>query len=138
VPLLRYFLFVGGCLVALLFIADATMPLPEVAAKAATSDIDRSIIRITSQRKTTAAIVFDTTQPTMAAVPVAPIPVATTETRPEPVRQAFAQMQPDVTKAPKPVEAKLVPSKTKKAKIAKRQNMIAFRQDPSRELFPTW
>ncbi|MDX3968348.1 MAG: hypothetical protein QHD01_17350 [Bradyrhizobium sp.] len=59
-PIIRYFVFVGGFLLALLFAADRYLPAPvEVAAVA---DPDRTIIRIKSARSIPEKIVFDTSQ----------------------------------------------------------------------------
>jgi hypothetical protein len=65
-PLLRYFLFVGGALLALLFAADACLPKsPAIERVTATADL--SMIRIRSDRKWPERIVFDTTRPTTVA-----------------------------------------------------------------------
>jgi hypothetical protein len=63
-PLGRYFACVGGLLVALLFLVD--WYLPQSAARDADAEVDRSIIRIHSAPRWPAAVVFDTTQPTIA------------------------------------------------------------------------
>ena len=58
-PLLRYFLFVGGTLIALLFVANAAfpaMPFPQ----GLTSVSDHPPVRIHSDRKLPERIVFDT------------------------------------------------------------------------------
>jgi hypothetical protein len=81
-PLGRYFAYVGGLLLALLFLIDWNVP-QTTAARPANSDIDRSVIRIHSAHRWPAAVVFDTTQPTITppqqtvqakAVPAAPPP----------------------------------------------------------------
>ena len=59
-PILRYFVFVGGFLLALLFAADRYLPAPVEAA--ALADPDRTIIRIKSARSIPEKIVFDTSQ----------------------------------------------------------------------------
>ncbi|KYG98506.1 hypothetical protein [Bradyrhizobium sp. DOA1] len=59
-PIIRYFVFVGGLLLALLFAADRYMPAPVEAV--AVADPDRTIIRITSARSLPEKIVFDTRQ----------------------------------------------------------------------------
>jgi hypothetical protein len=56
-PIIRYFVFVGGFLLALLFVADRYMPAPVEAA--AVADPDRTIIRIKSARSLPEKIVFD-------------------------------------------------------------------------------
>src|SRR5712671_4946815 len=65
-PVLRYFIFVGGFLLALLFVADAYAPPQPVAAKAGTVvATENPTLRIRSDHKWPQAIVFDTTQPTI-------------------------------------------------------------------------
>jgi hypothetical protein len=66
-PLRRYFLFIGGVLLALLFLID--WYLPQAALEAAQADVDRTTIRIHSAHKWPSAVVFDTTQPAIAASP---------------------------------------------------------------------
>jgi hypothetical protein len=62
-PLRKYFLGVGGVLLALLFAADALLPKPPVTGIA--SEVEMPRIRIHSERKGPEAIVFDTAQPTI-------------------------------------------------------------------------
>lgn len=101
-PLMRYFIFVGGALLAFLFIANACLPaLPETAPRS-TAAADLSIIRIHSNTKWPERVVFDTSRPTIAPVP-APVmaeaaPVAEPAKAATPplktgVREAFAQVQ---------------------------------------------
>ncbi|MFK4507025.1 hypothetical protein LPJ38_27070 [Bradyrhizobium daqingense] len=59
-PIIRYFVFVGGFLLALLFVADRYMPAPVEAV--AVAGPDRTIIRIKSARSLPEKIVFDTSQ----------------------------------------------------------------------------
>ena len=70
-PLVRYFYFVGGVLLALLFILDARIPKLEVSAKAT---VYPPVIRIYSDRKWPERIVYDTSLPT-----IVPTSIATTE-----------------------------------------------------------
>ena len=60
-PLVRYFLWVGSVLLALLFIADAC--LPNLPAAKTTTDWPSPTIRIHSQRKWPERIVFNTSAP---------------------------------------------------------------------------
>ena len=72
-PVVRYFLFVGGALMALLFIADACLPkLPAAEPSAVAGDAasDLSVIRIHSDRKWPERVEFDTSQPTIIPAPV--------------------------------------------------------------------
>lgn len=101
-PIGRYFLYIGGVLLALLFIADWW--LPSLGSGSAPSDVDRTTIRIHSAQKWPNAIVIDTTLPTivpppvaMAAAPAPPPPAA------RPVREAFALAE--ATPEIKPAEA---------------------------------
>jgi len=105
-PLARYFFVVGGVLLALLFVIDATLPkLTESVRLEATTD--KSIIRIHSDRKWPERVVFDTSLPTIVpasaskaeAVASAPPTEASPKAR---VREAFAQFAPSEPKKPEP------------------------------------
>jgi hypothetical protein len=119
-PVLRYFVFVGGALLALLFVADAYAPAQPVAAKADTVvATENPTLRIRSDHKWPQAIVFDTTQPTIVPPPVlkaqanvaAPANIAEISPRAR-VRETFAQFVPVEPKS----ELKLQPRKRKIAK----------------------
>ncbi|WP_439370679.1 hypothetical protein [Bradyrhizobium sp. DASA03120] len=75
-PIIRYFLFVGSLLVALLFLADFLFPAPPE--RSAGIDVDRSIIRIHSARVLPERIVFDT-----SAAPVHPREASSREAKNE-------------------------------------------------------
>src|SRR4030088_3261695 len=80
-PVLRYFLFVGGALLALLFAVDAFAPkVPVVVAAEASATIENPTLRIRSDRKWPDRIVFDTSLPTI----VPPAQTAATEVSPPP------------------------------------------------------
>ena len=86
-PIGRYFVFVGSVLLALLFLAERNFP--GQIAPSARADVDRSVIRIHSRHKWPAAVVYDTSLPTI--VP----PVVTAGAAPEKSpREAFAQLPP--------------------------------------------
>ena len=112
-PLARYFVFVGGALLALLFAFDLFSP-KAVADNTVQSAgaIDKSTLRIRSDQKWPERIVFDTTQPTAvpkvaqtqtapvseAALPgPEPMPEITAQAR---VRETFAQFVPVEPKKP--------------------------------------
>lgn len=108
-PLTRYFVFVGGVLLALLFVSDAYLPkLPD----AVRADADLPAIRIHTDRKWPARVVFDTSLPKIAPVQVAkleasvpaPVTVADVSTKVR-VREAFAQLQLPDSKQPQPADA---------------------------------
>ena len=101
-PLMRYFVFVGGALLALLLIVNACLPaLPMVEGSAAT--VDRSVIRIHSTQKWPERVVFDTAQPSITPAPAAPSVAEaaslqkTADVQPlkGEVREAFAEMRPN-------------------------------------------
>jgi hypothetical protein len=108
-PILRYFLFVGGSLLALLLVANAALPGAPVP-EGLTSGTDLPPIRIRSERKLPERVVFDTSVATpapvqmlapakprvAAAAPViqqVPLPPAVAEMSAKArVREAFAQL----------------------------------------------
>jgi len=90
-PLLRYFLFVGGTLLALLFVADAalpTMPLPD----SLHSGSDLPAVRIQSERKLPERVVFDTSVARSSQTPAAPVVIA--QAQPAQALAAQAESQP--------------------------------------------
>lgn len=98
--LARYFIFVSGALLALLFVVDACLPkLPSAEGTPAAADL--SVIRIHSDRKWPERIVIDTSLPmitpataVMKEVNAAPpARVADLPTKAH-VQEAFAQVQP--------------------------------------------
>ncbi|MGY8710801.1 hypothetical protein RAD16_34125 [Bradyrhizobium sp. 18BD] len=132
-PIIRYFVFVGALLLALLFAADRYLPTP--VERAGPSDPDRTIIRITSARSLPEKIVFDT-RPRADAPMIAqadPIP----EER-QHVREAMAAMPTtpavEVKKeAPVRASAGSRPQPKRSAKLQKRtrDRRLAFeRHDP--------
>jgi hypothetical protein len=60
-PLVRYFLFAGGALLGLLFLADWYFPITSSAASS--RDIDRTIIRIHASHRWPDAVHIDTNMP---------------------------------------------------------------------------
>jgi len=140
-PLLRYFLFVGGALLALLLVANVLLP-EEPATDSLASSADPPIIRIHSDRKWPERVVFDTSQTTIAPVTVAkasdPIaapavaaaPPAVTVASPKArVREAFAQLP--LSEQIPPIDARKPAVKPPKRKLAKIRPM----QPP---MSPTW
>jgi hypothetical protein len=124
-PLLRYFIFVGGALLALLFICDAVLPqVPLPGNLKAASDLPT--VRIRSDRKWPERVVFDTNVPTIAPLTVAraemaapaPATIAEASTKVR-VRDAFAQLpagQAELKQAGSKVAA-MVPGEANKAEL---------------------
>src|SRR3954452_1396493 len=105
-PVARYFMFVGGALLALLFLIDAFAPSQAVVPSHAPPSIDRTVVRIRSDQKLPERVVYDSRLPTIVApaskvqVAAAPLPlVAIDPTAQARVRDTFAQFVPaDVKK----------------------------------------
>jgi hypothetical protein len=99
VPIVRYFIFVGGALAALLLIAGWCLPMPPVMS-ADHLTIDRATIRIKSARKWPEKVVLDTSQPIIPppAVEEAPaaqsVPLSSEEAGDQSNREAMAQLRP--------------------------------------------
>jgi hypothetical protein len=117
-PVLRYFLFVGAALLALIFVVGQAFPTPP-ADELASAASDAPMIRIHSDRKWPDRVEFDTNAPTIFPVPAqtasngAPAQAANTPANVT-LRDAFAQFTPPEVKKP---EAKPLP----KRKVAKRR-----------------
>jgi len=146
-PVLRYFVFVGGALLALLFVADIYFPKQPVVATA-DSRVDKSTIRIHSERKWPERVVFDTNQPTIvppaAANTVASVQAPADVSAKARARDAFAQLQPPDQKQAQLTDPKK-PEKPapRKRKIAKRHAappVMLVAQQPQFNLFGrnTW
>jgi len=127
VPFLRYFIFVGGALVALLFAADWVWPsAPSAPAQQASTESPvEQTIRIRSARRWPDRIDFDTTQPTI--VPPAPLVAeAPPPAPPTPVvadnsaLDAHAELKPPAKPAPAP----------KRQARARHHNYYAQQQQP--------
>jgi hypothetical protein len=129
-PLARYFVFVGGVLLALLFIFDAFQPKLPVT-DATEAGVDRSVIRIHSDRKWPERVVFDTSLPTIvpaqtvkaqAAVP-APATVADVSAKAR-VRETFAQLPFD------PKQARPSEPKKPEPKLQRKRRIVKNRAPP--------
>lgn len=107
-PLARYFLYVGGVLLALLFISNAFLPSLPVLSDTGTAT-DMPVIRIHTDRKWPERVVFDTNVPTIIPAPLvnaetsvaapAPPTVADVSAKAR-VREVFAQFVPPQPKKP--------------------------------------
>ena len=133
-PLARYLLFVGGVLLALLFISDPFLPKLPVADW---SNSHSAIIRIHSDQKWPERVVYDTSLPTLIPAQIEnvetdlPGPARVGDVVKAMEREAFAQLQLQPADAiqlqrsdPKKREPKL---QRQRKKIAKRQAAPAAR-----------
>jgi hypothetical protein len=146
-PVVRYFVLVGGVLLALLFLSNEVLPQLPVAERVAEASPDKPVIRINSDRKWPERVVFDTNMPTIVP-PTAPALVAKAEAAgPAPAAvaevsaqarglQAFAQLKP-------PEPSKPEPKPQHKRKVAKSRlapPMVVVAQQPRFGFFgnDTW
>jgi hypothetical protein len=112
-PLIRYFVFTGGALLALLYLADYYMAGPVSAAAETAPDL--SITRIHSAQTWPEKIVFDTSVrqiPLTKAAASSASDAAAPPAAPEGTRQAFAMV------AQSAAESKAAESKTAESKAA--------------------
>ena len=121
-PVARYFLFVGGLLLALLFALDAFAPPQMTLAGNAAPSVDKTVVRIRSDQKLPERVVYDTSLPTIVApaattwiagAPAAPPANVSAQAQ---VRDTFAQFVPA---EPKKLEKQPEPQAPRKRKIAK-------------------
>jgi hypothetical protein len=115
-PIARYFLFVGGVLLALLLAIDALFPQQVVVASRGASSVDKTVVRIRSDQKLPERVVYDTSLPTIVpppavtaqvtapvVAPSAPAVAASADaTAQARVRETFAQLVPAEAKKPEP------------------------------------
>jgi hypothetical protein len=145
-PVARYFLYVGAILLALLFVADAYAPKAPVVnateiSNATETGVNKSIIRIHSDRKWPERVVFDTNLPTIVPAQAAettgsvPAPKQVTEisakTR---ALDSYAELKPAEPRKPEPKPQHK--RKIAKHRIAPPVMMIA--QQPRFGFFNTW
>jgi hypothetical protein len=97
-PVARYFLYVGGVLLALLFVIDALVPREPVVASNGVPAVERPVVRISSTQKLPERVVYDTSLPIIVPATAnmqiaAPQPPAlSAQSR---VRNTFAQFGPE-------------------------------------------
>jgi len=112
-PVARYFLFVGGVLLALLLAIDALIPQQAIVASQAAPSVNKTVVRIRSDQKLPERVVYDTSLPTIVRPPavtaqvtapvVAPPAAASADaTAQARVRETFAQFVPAEAKKPEP------------------------------------
>ena len=140
-PLLRYFVYVGGALLALLLFCDALLPqapLPDNL----TSASDLPAIRIRSERKWPERVVIDTTVPLPAVAKIAKTEVAPAPPQPgvadasakARVREAFAQVpsgQSEHKQAKTPADLKVAATEPGKAEVKPQSKRKVARAHPA-------
>jgi len=148
-PVARYFLFVGGALLALLLAIDAFVPQETVVASQAAPSVDKTVVRIRSDQKLPERVVYDTSLPTIVPPPavtaqvtapvVAPSAAAdaTAQTR---VRETFAQFVPEAKKPEPQVQRKRKIAKSRPAPMQFAQPQMRVAQQSQFGFFggPSW
>ena len=133
-PVARYFLFVGGILLALLFALDAFAPQQMVVAGNAAPSVNKTVVRIRSDQKLPERVVYDTSLSTIvppaaatqiAAAPAAPAADVGVQAQ---VRDTFAQFVPAEAKKFEKQPETQAPRKRKIAKIRPAQQMRVAQQ----------
>ncbi|MCK1359643.1 hypothetical protein [Bradyrhizobium sp. 199] len=150
----RYFVFVGGALLALLFAADYVLPPQPIAQAAANVGNDQPLIRIRSDRHLPERVVLDTTQPTIVAPAVTTAAVVAPQ-RPMQdsasaalaemsakarVRETFAQFTPDAkaeAAAARKSDGKLQAQAQAQAQQSQPQTPAASQPQPKRKVVRT-
>jgi hypothetical protein len=112
VPLIRYLVFVGSLLLAMMFMADRYWSDTSSQSFAREARVDKSIIRIHSAHRWPEAIAFDTNQPTITPPP---LPLLANVSSVHQPREAFAQLNDP----PKQVSKPAAPPRAKR-KLARR------------------
>jgi len=146
-PVARYFLFVGGVLLALLFAVDALLPQEIAVASNRAPAIDKTTVRIKSVQKLPERVVYDTSLPTIvppkasvvaAAAPPALVPETSAQAR---VRDTFAQFVPAEARKIDKIEQPQAPRKRKIARAHPSQQPVRLAQQQPRFGFfggPSW
>jgi hypothetical protein len=153
-PVARYFLFVGGVLLALLFVVNAIVPqdaaAPGQTQSLSSPGVDKTMVRIRSTQKLPERVVYDTSLPTIVPPQVNVVAAAASSAPHEAsaqsrVRDTFAQFIPpekaaDAQKGPVVAEAKpaeqpalVPPPAPKKRKVARSH---PYQQQPMRLVQP--
>jgi hypothetical protein len=133
-PVARYFLFVGGVLLAMLFALDAFAPPQTAVAGNAAASIDKTVVRIRSDQKLPERVIYDANLPTIvppaattwtAEAPASPVADVSSQTH---VHDTFAQFVPaGAKKLEKQPEAQ-PPRRRKIAKIRPAQQTRVAQQ----------
>jgi hypothetical protein len=124
-PVVRYFLCVGGVLLALLLAISAFAPREPIVASNSAPSVDRPTVRIHSDQKLPERVVYDTSLPTVVPpaatvqVAAAPPPPAAAPSAQARVRNTFAQFAPEPKESVPAESRKPEPQAPKKRKIAK-------------------
>jgi hypothetical protein len=140
-PVARYFLFVGGVLLALLLAIDALVPQQAIVVSEAAPSVNKTVVRIRSDQKLPERVVYDTSLPTIVPPPVVTAQVTAPAVAPPSapasadasaqarVRETFAQFVPVEANKPEPqVQRKRKIAKSRPAQFAPPPQMRVAQQ----------
>jgi hypothetical protein len=140
-PVARYFLFVGGVLLALLLAIDALVPQQAIVVSEAAPSVNKTVVRIRSDQKLPERVVYDTSLPTIVPPPVVTAQVTAPAVAPPSapasadasaqarVRETFAQFVPVEANKPEPqVQRKRKIAKSRPAQFAQTPQMRVAQQ----------
>jgi hypothetical protein len=147
-PIVRYFIFVGGTLAALLFIPAWFLPMPPAMFADQSVALDRTVIRIKSAHKWPEKVILDTSQPTVKPTVIID-PPAIQPSSPPPSDQAPDQSNLEAMALFKPdaqptainhstLEIKRGVARTGRARRAARGPVTELRTEKGRGLLPVW
>src|SRR5262245_35888289 len=123
-PVARYFLFVGGVLLALLLAINALVPQEAEVANQGVSSIDKTVVRIRSDQKLPERVVYDTSLPT--TVP----PQTVTAQAPAPPVRAAAPVAADSQARVRETFAQFVPEKKAEPQVQRKRRIARSRPAP--------
>jgi hypothetical protein len=137
-PLIRYFVFVGGALLTLLFIANVYLPS---ASNETRNENHRVEIDVKSDKKWPEKVVYDTTLPTLTPPPSEDLTYVPTAVQPAGATiassgNAMAQMFP----APSAERRKIRTPAARKLRMSRKsyRPMLAERRPPMDGFFSGW
>ncbi len=115
-PIFRYFVFVGGALLALLLAVGYVLPSQPGEEAIATASSDQPLIRIHSDRHLPDRVVLDTSQPTIAA----PVVTAAVVAPQPPVHESMSSAEMSAKARVRETFAQLTPASPKSDAAAKK------------------
>jgi hypothetical protein len=132
-PVARYFLFVGGVLLALLLAIDTLVPQEAVVASQAAPSVNKTVVRIRSDQKLPERVVYDTSLTTI--VPPSAVTAQVTAPVVAPSTPAVAAVSADATAQARVREtfAQFVPAEAKKSEpqVQRKRKIAKSRPAPT-------
>jgi hypothetical protein len=136
-PVARYFLFVGGVLLALLLAIDALFPQHAVlASQGASSSVDKAVVRIRSDQKLPERVVYDTSLPTIVPPPAVTAQVTAPVVAPSAPAVAGASADASAQARARETFAQFVPAEAKKPEpqLQRKRKVAKSRQAPPMQI----